>query len=125
MITDKFKRNSDDKKRYVCSAVDVYETEQEVVLTIDMPGVDRKTLNVDLQGDQLTISGHKPKEDFNGKYTPFYEERISGVNYYRTFQISSEIDRANINANYADGILEVRLRKSKDVQPKRIEIKTH
>ncbi len=125
MRIDKFKKESPEPKRCVCSAVDVCETEKEIILTVDMPGVDRKTLNVDLQGDQLTIVGHKPKDVLDGKYTPYYEERASGIDYYRTFQISSEIDREKIRAEYTNGVLEIRLGKSQEVQPKKIEIQTN
>ena len=125
MRIDKFKKEPQEPKRCVCSAVDVCETEKEIILTVDMPGVDRKTLNVDLQGDQLTIVGHKPKDVLDGKYTPYYEERASGIDYYRTFQISSEIDREKIRAEYTNGVLEIRLGKSQEVQPKKIEIQTN
>jgi len=100
--------------------VDICENDQTVVLTADMPGVDEKTINIDLDRNTLTIRGDFAPRAPEG-YSLTYEEYRSG-NYERMFTLGNEIDRDGIKATVRDGVLRLELPKSKAVQPKRITV---
>lgn len=122
MVFENSKANVCEDKQCVCPAVDVYETQDGITLWVDMPGADRATLNLELKGDQLVISGQKAKDRLNGKYTELCKERPSDIQYYRSFEIGPQVSKEKIDAVYKNGILKIMLAKSQNVQPKRIEI---
>ena len=72
--------------------------------------------------DPAGRAGDKAKERPDGKYTPFYQERLSDIQYYRAFEIGSQVDQGKIEAVYANGVLKVTLPKSEKVLPRTIEI---
>jgi len=102
--------------------VDIYETEKGIVLEVDMPGVNRNTLDVELHGDNLRIVGTKNKDQVSDKQAILYQERYPNIEYRREFQLNAEVDRQNIKANYQNGTLTINLVKSKEAQPKKINI---
>jgi HSP20 family protein len=100
--------------------VDIYETKDALFLIADMPGVDEKTVDVELEKNILTISGHVE----NGKikdYSLVFSEYEVG-DYERTFTLSDEIDRDKIKATVQQGILRLELPKAEKVKPKKIAI---
>jgi HSP20 family molecular chaperone IbpA len=101
--------------------VDIRETEAAVLLVADMPGVDETSVNIDLEGSELTIKGgYLPKAPEG--YTATYREYRSG-NYERTFTLGDTIDRDGIKATVSNGVLRLTLPKAKEAQPKRIAVK--
>jgi len=101
--------------------VDIRETDTEVVLVADMPGVDETSVSIDLEGSELTLRGKfLPKAPAG--YSLTYEEYESG-DYERSFTLGDTIDRDGIKAAVKDGILRLTLPKAKETQPKRIEVK--
>ncbi len=104
-------------------AVDIFETEQALVLVADMPGVAKEAVSVDLEEDRLTITGE------TGPAVPESETLVSGEyvggRYVRRFALSNVIDQSAITAtNLGDGVLRVTLPKVKQVQPRKIAIET-
>jgi len=100
--------------------VDIYETREAIFLIADMPGVDEKTVDVELEKNILTISGHVE----NGKvkdYNLVFSEYEVG-DYEREFTLSDEIDRDKIKAMVRQGVLRLELPKAEKVKPKKIEI---
>jgi HSP20 family protein len=100
--------------------VDIYETKEALFLIADMPGVDEKTVDVELEKNVLTISGRVE----NGKvkdYSLVFSEYEVG-DYERTFTLSDEIDRDKIKANVKQGVLRLELPKAEKVKPKKIAI---
>jgi HSP20 family protein len=100
--------------------VDIYETKDALFLIADMPGVDEKTVDVELEKNILTISGHVE----NGKvkdYNLVFSEYEVG-DYERTFTLSDEIDREKIKATVQQGVLRLELPKAEKVKPKKIAI---
>ncbi|HDQ04562.1 MAG TPA: Hsp20/alpha crystallin family protein [Deltaproteobacteria bacterium] len=101
--------------------VDIYETAESIILIADMPGVDEKAVDVELEKNVLSISGRVE----NGKlknHTLVYSEYETG-DYEREFAISDEIDREKINATVKNGVLRLELPKAENVKPKKIAIK--
>jgi len=101
--------------------VDIRETETEVVLAADMPGVDETSLDIGLEGSELTIRGSFVPKAPNG-YSLTYQEYESG-DYERSFTLGDTIDRDGIRAVVKDGVLRLTLPKAKEAQPKRITVK--
>jgi len=100
--------------------VDIYETKEAIFLIADMPGIDDKTVDVELEKNILTISGRVE----NGKikdYNLVFSEYEVG-DYERTFTLSDEIDRDKIKATVKQGVLRLELPKAEKVKPKKIAI---
>lgn len=102
-------------------AVDILESETDVVLLADMAGVDETSVTVDLEGSELTIKGRFQPRKPEG-YSLAYGEYESG-DYERTFTLGETIDRAKIKATVSNGVLRLTLPKAKEAQPRRIAVK--
>ncbi len=101
--------------------VDIYETKESIFLIADMPGVDEKTVEVELEKNILTITGWT--EDSKLKdHSLLFSEYETG-DYERSFTLSDEIDREKINATVKQGVLLLELPKAEKVKPKKIAIK--
>ena len=90
--------------------IDIVETDKEVIATVEMPGLNKEDIDVNLTNDRLEISTKtKHEEEKKGK-DYIYRERRSG-NYYRSIPLPSSIDSDNALASYNNGILEVKMPK--------------
>ncbi len=99
---------------------DIYETEEALVVVMDLPGVDRGRLSVSLERDQLRVEGGIDFSAYEG-LSPVYTEYNVG-HFSRTFALSSKIDRDGITARIAGGVLTLTLPKSPEQQPRRIRV---
>jgi len=100
--------------------VDIYENKDALYLIADMPGVDEKTVDIELEKNLLTITGRVE----NGRIaeaTMMYSEYEIG-DYERVFTLSEEIDRDKIVATVKNGVLRLELPKAEKVKPKKITI---
>lgn len=109
------------EKGLVQPAVDIYETEKGVTIEVEMPGVTKDSLHVEVLNDQFTISGSRKKIKLEG-YTKLYQECDLDVGYRRSFQLNSEIDQQSIKADFKAGLLRVNLSKKQKAQPHNIVI---
>ncbi len=100
---------------------DILEDEAEVVLVGDMPGVDEASVDIDLEGSELTIRGTFVPKAPEG-YNLNYQEYGSG-DYERTFTLGDTIDRSGINAVVRNGVLRLTLPKAKEAQARKITVK--
>lgn len=100
--------------------VDIWETENAVVLEADMPGVDENSVDVELERNELTIRGTTTLQTPEG-YASSYQEYTSG-SFERTFTLGTAIDRGKIKATVKDGVLHLELPKAEDAQPRRITV---
>ena len=106
--------------RYYIPYADIYETDEALAVVMEMPGVEKKDLDVGLENDVLRVDG---RIDFS-KYKdmePVYAEYNVG-HYERSFVLSGTIDQEKIAANLEDGVLTLTLPKSKHAQPRKIAI---
>jgi HSP20 family molecular chaperone IbpA len=101
---------------------DIYETEENIVLVLDMPGVSEKTIDVTLEKNVLTITGSSVAENTKD-YTLAFAEYLPG-DYERTFRVTDQVSRDGIEASYKDGILRLTLPKAEELKTKKISIKT-
>lgn len=100
--------------------VDIYENKDALYMIADMPGVDEKTVDIELEKNLLTITGRVE----NGRIadaTMMYSEYEIG-DYERVFTLSDEIDRDKIVASVKNGVLRLELPKAEKVKPKKISI---
>jgi HSP20 family protein len=99
---------------------DIAETEKEYHVTMELPGIDMKKLNISFSEGVLTIEGEKTKEVSIGEFC-YCSERYSG-SFQRRLRIPGSVNKENIEAKYRDGILRVSLTKSGESAVKKIEI---
>jgi len=102
-------------------AVDIYETENELVLKADVPDVDAKHIDVRVENQTLTIAGERKfeKQD-NGK--GYHRIERSYGNFVRSFAVPNSFDTENIGASHKNGVLTVTLPKKAAAKPRQIKI---
>lgn len=101
-------------------ATDIVETKTELKLYMDMPGVDKESLNVKLEKNELEVDGRIKSELYAG-LQPLYSEYNLG-HYIRRFELSSEIDKSKIEAKIENGVLFLHLPKVPESQPRMITV---
>lgn len=106
--------------RFFRPYTDIHESEDTIVVTMDVPGVDRKDVDVKLEKDVLTITGLVDLSSYEG-LEPLYTEYNVG-NYTRSFTISNEVDRDGIAAKIDNGVLTVTLPKAREAASRRITV---
>lgn len=114
-------RTETNKIREYSPHVDIWETEQAVYLTADMPGVSEKDVDIDLQGNTLEFSGLTHMELPEGFNATHYEYPATR-RYVRQFTLGDSLDRDSITAEMKDGVLKLTLPKSKNNQPRKIVV---
>lgn len=101
--------------------LDVWETEGEFVYAFDLPGVPQDAITVDLDGGALTVSGSRERgEAVEGERFFRYERRFG--EFSRSVSLPEGAAEADVAAHYADGVLEVRVRKPEHAKPRRIPV---
>jgi len=101
--------------------VDIFENKDSLFLVADMPGVDEKTVDIELEKNVLKINGRVENGQIKDA-TMMYSEYEIG-DYERVFTLSDEIDRDKIVATVRNGVLRLELPKAEKVKPKKIAIK--
>jgi len=107
----------------VAPNVNIYDHDKDIVLAVEMPGADKNSLGVHLDGQVLTLKGTKKPDEVGKEYQIIHQER-QPVEYLRTFELNTDVDREKIRAEYTNGVLKVFLARAEKVQPKMIKIKT-
>jgi HSP20 family protein len=102
-------------------AVDIYETENELVLKADLPDVNQKDIDVRVENQTLTISGSRNFEKSEDKKGYHRIERSYG-NFVRSFAIPNTFDTENIKAEFHNGVLSVTLAKKEAAKPRQVKI---
>lgn len=103
-------------------AVDVIEDATGLTLWVDMPGVPKDAIELKVEGDSLSIGGEIATLDLPG-LQPLYAEVRAG-RYERAFTLSRELEASRIEASGKDGVLQLRIPKSAQAQPRRIEVRS-
>jgi HSP20 family protein len=101
--------------------VDIFETDREITLLADMPGVKAKDLSIDLREDILTLTGTVDGPEGKGEVDLIREYRTG--KYYRQFTLSEVVDQAKIEAQLKEGVLRLKLPKVERAKPRRIQVK--
>jgi HSP20 family protein len=103
-------------------AIDIFETDKELTLVADIPGVKAGHLSIDLKEDVLSLSGEvEPPEGANE--ADLLREYRTG-RYFREFRLGQMVDQSKIDAELKDGVLHLRLPKAEKAAPRKIAVKT-
>ena len=101
---------------------DIYETENEIVVKAEIPGVKKEDVKLSMQDNVLTLSGERKFEEETKKENYVRVERGYG-SFTRSFTLPPSVDVKTISAEFKDGLLEVKLPKLEQAKPKEVEIK--
>ena len=123
MSTEVKKIEPASNEKYIIPLADIFETENDYTLKLEMPGVIKDNLEIVIDNNELKIKGITEKEELADKDKNYSEFTLD--NYFRKFIVGNDIDRNKIDANLEDGILTIVLHKSEEVKPRKIEIKVH
>ncbi len=107
----------------VIPAIDIAETDSEIIVKAELPGIDLEDIDVSISGDTLVIKGEKKKETEQAGRTFHIIERAYGK-FTRSVRLPTDIDADNVKASYKNGVLEIVLPKKEPAKTKRIEIKS-
>ena len=99
-------------------AADIYETETGFSIALDLPGIKRDALEIDIDDNRLMVKGVRVVDETRTRRT----ERPRGK-FLRAFAVPASVDQANIAAEYKDGVLQIRLPKRAEQKAQKIEVK--
>ncbi len=111
-----------DQTPVIVPEVDVFENETGITLLVDMPGVSRDRMEVNVDGEGLSISGNMSIPVPDGM-KPLYAD-VHAHRYQRNFTLSHELDMDSIDANLKNGVLTLRIPKREKHKPRKIEVRT-
>jgi HSP20 family protein len=106
-------------QEFVSPEVNIFETREGYLLEAEMPGVSKEGLQITLEGNEVTITGHRTAESTPG--VPVFRES-RGADYRRVFELDPAIDTARITARMDQGVLTLTLPKSERVKPRKITV---
>ncbi|MBF0294817.1 MAG: Hsp20/alpha crystallin family protein [Magnetococcales bacterium] len=122
-----FERDIDDNAGQLTQwpmRVDIREDASQILIKADLPGIEQKDIQVNVDNGRLTISGERRFDDEEHKENYHRVERAYG-RFSRTFQLPNTTDTGNIQANYKNGVLEVTLPKREEAKPRAIQVQVH
>jgi HSP20 family protein len=99
-------------------AADIYETETGFLIALDVPGIKREALEIDIDDNRLMVKGIRVVDETRTRRT----ERPRGK-FLRAFAVPASVDQARIAAEYKDGVLQIRLPKRAEQKAQKIEVK--
>jgi HSP20 family protein len=102
-------------------ALDVWETESDIVYALDLPGIAEEKISVELDDGALTISAERERTQEESDERFYRFERRFGT-FSRTFGVPQGVAESDVTADYTDGVLEVHVRKPEQPKPKRIQV---
>jgi len=111
--------SNDRPATYISPEVNIFETKDGYVLEAEMPGVSKDGLEITLEGNELTITGHRQSEPLPGEALFRESHELS---YRRLFELDPAIDTAKVAARMEQGVLTLTLPKSERVKPRKISV---
>ena len=106
--------------RYYRPLADIYETDDALTVVLEMPGVTKEGVTVDLENNRLKVEGEIDYTKYKD-LEPVYTEYNVG-HYRRAFTLSNKIDQSRIDAKLADGVLTLTLPKAEEAKPRKITV---
>ncbi len=107
------------RQEYLLPDVNIFETKDGYVLEAEMPGVSKEGLEITLEGNEMTIVGHRQTEVQPGELL-FRERRLA--DYRRVFELDPAVDTTKVSAKMEQGVLTLTLPKSEQVKPRKIKV---
>jgi HSP20 family protein len=122
LFSDVFERSSQESNLSTWApAVDIAETEHELVVKADLPGVDPKELDIRVENNVLTIRGERKFEKKVNEDNYLRVERAYG-SFTRSFSLSNTVNSEAIKADYQNGVLSLSIPKREEAKPKQIKV---
>ena len=106
--------------RYYLPNTDIYETEDALTVVMEVPGVEKKNIDINLENDVLRVEGRIDFGKYEG-FEPLYTEYNVG-HFSRAFTLSRKIDQQQISAQLEHGVLRLTLQKAAEARPRQIAI---
>jgi len=101
--------------------IEAWESEESLVVRVELPGVEREKVNVKVEGQVLTVSGTKEEKRKEKEKYHIYE--VGHGAFQRVLQLPEYADSEKCSADYADGVLEIAFPKKEEAKPKQVQIK--
>ncbi|UCC40987.1 MAG: Hsp20/alpha crystallin family protein [Candidatus Aminicenantes bacterium] len=102
-------------------SVDIYETENEIVLTAEVPGIEDKNIEIKIEDNTLSIKGERKIEKDTTEENYHRIERAYG-SFYRSFTIPHNVDQDKIQAEHESGVLKIKMPKKAELKPQKVKI---
>ena len=102
-------------------ALDVWETENEIVYALDLPGIPEDKISVELDDGALTVTAERERTQEQSEERFYRFERRHGT-FSRTFSVPQGVSESDVSADYKNGVLEVHISKPEQPKPKRIQV---
>lgn len=112
--------NGNPARRWI-PAMDLVETDDHYVLTADLPGLSQQDINLEFEGDVMTLSGERKSEQAERKEGFYRLERATG-SFSRSLTLPEGVDAEAVSATFKNGVLEVRIPKPEQRKPKKVSI---
>lgn len=106
--------------RFFSPYADIHETDRAVIVSLEVPGIEKNAIDIQLEKGVLTVKGTIDASRYES-LRPIYSEYHVG-NFVRTFTVSPKIDSSGISATVTDGVLTIELPKAKEALTRRIEV---
>lgn len=118
-VAEQENRSTNRMANFASPEVNIFEDKDGYVLEAEMPGVNKEGLEITLEGNEITILGHRQPETLKGEV--LYRESRP-VDYRRVFELDPAIDSTKISAKMEQGVLTLHLPKTEKVKPRKISI---
>lgn len=103
-------------------ALDISDSDNELTLRLEVPGIEPKALNVSVTGRVLTVTGEK-KEETERKGEDFYHRERRFGTFRRSIELPEAVDADRITAEYSNGVATIRVPKKASVKPRQVEVR--
>ena len=107
--------------RVFVPTADIYETQESLIVNLEMPGVDKERVSIHVEDGILQVEGQLDFARYEG-LQPVYTEYNIG-NYSRNFRLPNQVDQTKIEAQMKDGVLSLMLPKVEQAKPRKIQVK--
>jgi HSP20 family protein len=123
-LTNGFGLSANQGTSNLIPSIDVTETDKEILITVEMPGLERKDVDISLENDVLTIRGEKKieEEQEDKSKNVHLAERSYGL-FYRALQLPPGVDPSSVQATMSNGVLNITIPKPARSEAKKIEVK--
>jgi HSP20 family protein len=102
-------------------SVDIYEKDKELVLMAELPGMDEKDIDIEVEGNTLTLKGKREIEK-ETKEDEYHRIERSYGSFYRSFNLPYNVDAGRIKAEHSGGLLRITMPKKPELKPKKVKI---
>ena len=111
-----------DPELWTAPRTEVFEGDKDYIIRMDLPGVNRQDLEIEIENDSLTVKARRELKSEEG-YKAVRREQTGAINYRRSFDLVRQIDPEGIQAELQAGVLSITLAKHSQAMPRRIEVK--